>query len=90
MISWKYQTKQIKWHENCKCKCKSNSSACNNKQKWNEDKCRCKCKEIVNKQKCDKGFILNPSNSNCECNKSWNISEDLDTKTVNVEKNFLI
>ena len=49
LISWKNQRKQIKWHENCKFNCKSNSSACNDKQKWNEDKCRCECKKIVDK-----------------------------------------
>ena len=57
LMSWSNQTKQIKWYENCKCECKLNSSACNNKHKWNKDKCRCEYKELVNKQECDKGFI---------------------------------
>ena len=57
LVSWSNQTKQIKWHESCKCKCKLNSCACNNKQRWNKDKCRCECKELVNKEKCNKGFI---------------------------------
>ena len=56
LISRSNQTKQIKWHESCKCECKLNSSACNNKQKWNKNKCKCECKELVDKQKCDKGF----------------------------------
>ena len=48
MISWKNETKQIKWHESCKCVCKLNSRVCNNKQKWNKDKCRCEC--LINKK----------------------------------------
>ena len=48
--------------------------------------CRCECKKIVDKQKCDKGFILNPSSCNCECNKSCNISEDLDYKNCKCRK----
>ena len=31
----------IKWHETCKCKCRLDTNVCNNKQHWNNDKCRC-------------------------------------------------
>ena len=34
-----------------------------------EDKCRSECKELINKGMCDKGFIWNPSNCECECDK---------------------
>ena len=34
----------IKWHETCKCNCRLDGSVCNNKQRWNDDKCRCECK----------------------------------------------
>ena len=30
---------------------------CNNKQRWNKDKCRCECKELIDKGVCNKGFI---------------------------------
>ena len=40
--------------ENCKCKCRLDSSVCNNKQRWNKDKCRCECKELIDKGICDK------------------------------------
>ena len=30
-------------------------------------KCRCKCKELIDRKVCDKGFIWNPSNCECEC-----------------------
>ena len=33
------------------------ASVCNNKQRWNEGKCRCECKELIDKGICDKGFI---------------------------------
>ena len=39
------------------CKCRLDASICNNKQRWNEDKCRCECKELIDKEICEKGFI---------------------------------
>ena len=50
------ETRHIKWHETCKCKCRLDASVCNNKQRWNDDKCRCKCKELIDKGVCDKGY----------------------------------
>ena len=38
------ETRHIKWHETCKYKCRLDASVCNNKQRWNNDKCRCECK----------------------------------------------
>ena len=70
-MSWSNQTKHIKLHETCKYKCRLNSSVCSNKQKWNENRCRYECKkELIDRQRCDKGFISNPSNCSCECYKS--------------------
>ena len=63
-------TRRIKWHKPSKCKCRLDASICNNKQRWNDDKCRCECKELIDKGMCDKGFIWNPSNCECECDKS--------------------
>ena len=40
----KQETRHMKWHETCKCKCRPDASVCNNKQRWNDAKCRCKCK----------------------------------------------
>ena len=37
------ETRYIEWHETCKCKCRVDASVCNNKQRWNDDKCRCEC-----------------------------------------------
>ena len=63
------ETRQIEWHETCKCECKFRANICNNKQRWNNGKCRCECKELVDNGVCDKGFIWNPSNCECECDK---------------------
>ena len=49
-------------------------------KKWNKDKCRCDCKELTDKGTCDKGYIWNPSNCECESDKSCNIGECLDYK----------
>ena len=38
------EARHIKWHEMCKCKCRLDANVCNNKQRWNDDKCRCECK----------------------------------------------
>ena len=72
------ETRHIKWYETCKCKCRLDASVCNNKQRWNDDKCRCKCKELIDKGVCDRGYIWNPSNCECECVKSCDIGEYLD------------
>ena len=57
LMSWTNQTKRIEWHENCKCKCRLDSSVCNNKQRWNKDKCRSEYRELIDKGICDKRFI---------------------------------
>ena len=72
------ETRHIKWHETCKCICRLDAVVCNNKQRWNEDKCRCECKELIDKGLCNKGFIWNPSNCECECGKSCDVGEYLD------------
>ena len=86
LISRTNKTKYIKRHETCKCKCRLDASVCNNKQRWNEDKCRCECKELIDKGVCDKGFIWNPSNCECECYKSCDFSEYLDYKNCECKK----
>ena len=80
------ETELIEWHESCKCICRLNAIVCNNKQRWNKNKCRCKCRESIDKGTCDKGFICNPSNCECECNKSCNIGEYLDYSSCKCRK----
>ena len=74
------EARYIEWHKTCRCKCRLDASVCNNKQRWNKDRCRCECKELIDKIICDKGFISNPSNCDCECDKSCNVGECLDHK----------
>ena len=81
------ETRHIEWHEMWKCKCRLDASACNNKQRWNEDKCRCECKELIDKGLCDKGFIWNPSE--CECNKSCDVAEYLDYENCQCRKKLV-
>ena len=76
LMSRNKEKKHIKWHETSKCKCTLDASVCDNKQRWNNDKCRCECKELIDKGICDKGLIWNPSN--CECDKSWDVGGYLD------------
>ena len=42
-----------------KCKCRLDASVCNDKQRWNKDKCRykCKCKELIDKKGVIKDFF---------------------------------
>ena len=83
------ETKHIKWHEKCKSKCRLDGIVCNNKQRWNENKCRCECTELIGKGVCDKGFIWNLSNCECECDKSYDNGEYLDYAKCKCRKNFV-
>ena len=89
LISWTNETRSIKLDETCKCKCRLDASACNNKQRWSEDKCRCESTESVDKGICNKGFDWNPSKFNCECDKSCNVREYLDSKNSKCRKRLV-
>ena len=80
------ETRFIKWHEKCKCICRLDVIVCNNKQKWNKDKYRWECKKLIDEGVCDKSYIWNPSNCECERDKSCNISEYLDYKNCKCRK----
>ena len=47
LMSRTNETRHIKWHETCKCECRLNASVCNNRQHWNDDKCRCDVGEYL-------------------------------------------
>ena len=73
------ETRKITWHESCKCICRSTKAVCNNKQEWNENKCKCVRKEdLIDKLVCDKGYIWNPSTCTCDCNKYCEVGQYLD------------
>ena len=69
------ETRHIEWRKRCR---------------WNDDKCRYECEELIYKGICDKGFIWNPSNCECESDKSCDIGEYLDCKNCNCRKKKLI
>ena len=89
LMSRTNETRHIQWHETCRCKCRLDAIVFNNKQRWNNDKCRCKCKELIDKVVCDKGYAWNPSNCECECDKSCDIGEYLDYENCKCRKRFV-
>ena len=93
MCSWcckrTNKTRHIKWHGTCKYKCRLDASVCNNKQHWNNDKCRFECIELIDKGICNKGYIWNPSNCKCECNKSCDFGEYLDYENCKSRKRLV-
>ena len=89
LMSRTNETRHIKWHKTCKCICRLDAIFYNNKQRWNNDKCRWECKELVDKGVCDKDFIWNPSNYECECDKSCDIDEYLDYENCKCRKRLV-
>ena len=55
LMSTTNEIRFIEWHKTCKCSFGAN--VCNNKQRWNKNKCKCGSKELINKGKCDKSLI---------------------------------
>ena len=89
LMSRTNETRHTEWHKNCKYKCRLDASVCNNKQRWNKDKCGCECKELIDKGMCDKVFIWNPSNWECECDKLCDVGEYLDYKNCKCSKKLV-
>ena len=89
LMSRTNETRHIKWHGTCKCQCRLDTIVCNNKQRWNEDKCRCECKELIDKGVSYKGYAWNPSNGGCECDKSCDIGEYLDYENCKCRKRLI-
>ena len=89
LMSRTNETTFIEWHETCKCECKFGENVCNNKQRWNKNKCRYECKELIDKKVCDKGFIWNPSNCEYECDKKCDNGEYLDYENCKCRKKLV-
>ena len=84
------ETRKITWNETCKCVCRFTKAVCNNKQEWDENKCRCECKEdLIDKLICDKGYIWNPSTCTCECDKYCGTGQYLDYKNCVCRKKLI-
>ena len=86
LMSITNETRYIGWYKTCRFKCRLDASACNKKQRWNNDKCRCERKELIDKGSCDEGFISNSSNCDCEYDKSCDVGEYLDYKNCKCRK----
>ena len=65
LISQQNKLRNITFHECCKCGCLLDEKVCNNKQKWNKNKCRHECLEI---KECENGSSWNVVNRRCEFN----------------------
>ena len=86
------ETRHIKWHETCKCICRLDAIVCNNKQRWNDNKCWCECKELINKGVCDEGFAWNPGIrecENCKCRKRL-VDKLIDESTETIDEEVKI
>ena len=84
-----YEIRNMEQHEICNCKCRLDGSVCNNKQRWNDDKCGCEGKELIDKGRCDKRLIRNPCNCECEYCKSCDFSEYLHYKNCKCKKKLV-
>ena len=89
LMSRTIESRHIKWHETCKCICGLDAIVCNNKQRWNENKCRREYKEVIDKGVCDKGYIWGLSNCECECDKSRAVGEYLDYESCKCRKRLV-
>ena len=89
LMSRTNETRYIEWHQKCTCECKFGANVCNNKQRWNKDKCRCECKESIDKGVYNKRFIWNPSNCECECDKACDTGEYLDYESCTCRKKLV-
>ena len=89
LMSKNNETRRTDWHETFKCKCRLDDSVCNNKQRWNEDKCRYECKAFIDEGVCEKEFIWNPSNCESECDKSCDVGEYLDFENCKCRKKLV-
>ena len=54
-----------------------------------KNKCGCECKEWIDKGVCDKRFIWDPSNCECECDKVCGVGEYLDYKNCKCRKKLI-
>ena len=89
LMSRTNETNYIEWHETCTCEYKFGANICNNKQRWNKNKCRCQCNELIDKKVCHKGFIWNPSNCECECDKACDFDEYLNYENCKCKKKII-
>ena len=81
--------KNTTFHKSCKCDCLLDEKFCNNKQKWNKNKCRCECLEI---KECESGSFWNVVNCRCEFKKAAKLitTEECDVEVDDIVQNKTI
>ena len=67
LLTKKNVLKNILLLKTCKCGCLLDEKVCNNKQKWNNKKCRCECLE---QKMCFNNTFFNVINCRCEMKKA--------------------
>ena len=82
LMSKTNETRHIKWHEKCKCKSRLDASVCNKNNTGIMINAGLNIKNWFIKDLCDKGYIWNSSNCECECDKSCDVGEYLDYKKL--------
>ena len=72
--------KNVDFHKSCKCGCLLDEKVCNNKQKWNKNKCRCEHLEI---KECGNNYFWNVVNCRFELRKAAAliVEEECDVET---------
>ena len=80
LISRKNVLRNVSFHKSCKRGSLLDEKVCNNKQKWNKNKCRCECLEI---KECDNNYSRNVFNCICELRKAAAliVEEECDVET---------
>ena len=68
---------------------KLEDSVCNNKQRWNDDKCRFECKELIDKDVCDQGFIWDLSYCEYKYDKLCDVGDYLDYENCKCRKKMV-
>ena len=76
--------KTISFHLSCKCGCLLEENVCNNKQKWNKEKCRYEC---LREKKCSNDSFFNVINCRCEIKKMAALikTEECDIETDEIK-----
>ena len=88
LISQKTVLRNVSSHKSCKCGCLLDKKVCNNKQKWNKDKCRCECLKV---KKCGNGFSWNVVNCRCESKRFFKKAAALITeKACDIETDDIV
>ena len=82
LMSRTNETRHIELHEACKCEFKFGENVCNNKQRWNKDKCRCECKKLI-----DKMYLMKDLCGILLTDKSCDVGEFLDYEKCKCRKN---